>query len=68
MIAVDSKPGTGSVFSVCLPAVVDIVEMSEKTGEPVPDGNARILFVDDEEILTNMWSDILDDLGYRNHR
>ena len=32
---------------------------------PIPTGTERILFVDDEEHLADLWKEILESLGYR---
>ena len=64
-VMAQSKPGTGSVFSVYLPAITGLVETRVEPGESIPKGSERILFVDDEEVLAKMWSDILDTLGYQ---
>lgn len=67
MIAVDSTPGQGTTFNVYF-AKADSEEVAPmETGQPlptVPTGNERILFVDDDEGLVNMWKMILDGLGY----
>ena len=62
-IMVESEPGKGSSFSVCLPKVAG--EPAEPTAEEmVPTGHERILFVDDEEALAEMGQELLEDLGY----
>jgi PAS domain S-box-containing protein len=63
-ITVHSEPGAGSVFSVYLPAITNIAEVTPDNLEPIPGGTERVLFVDDEEILVIMWCDILENLGY----
>ena len=64
-IAVKSEPGKGSVFTVYLPALAQAAELPPKTAEATPGGTERILFVDDEEVLVEMWQELLEDLGYR---
>lgn len=62
-VKVDSEPGAGSTFALCLPR-------SDKTPEPglVPDeiesGGGRILVVDDEPIARLTARQILEQLGY----
>ncbi len=63
-IMVLSEPGKGSVFRVFLPKA-DTVDSTEKEASgPVPRGNERILFIDDEEILAEMGRSMLERLGY----
>ena len=65
MIAVDSKPGEGSTFTICLPASKH--ELSAKSAGPVPMapiGNARVLVLDDEEAICMLVSCALEPLGY----
>jgi PAS domain S-box-containing protein len=47
-ISVYSKPGKGTVFSVYLPIFENDAESRLETDTPVPKGNQRILFADDE--------------------
>jgi len=63
-VTVSSEPGAGSVFSVCLPALVDGVEAALEPVEPVPTGSERILFVDDERVLVELARTMLTALGY----
>ena len=64
-ITVYSEPGKGSVFRVYLPtAETGILEKAE-TLKPVPGGNERILFVDDEEPIVNSVGNMLQRLGYK---
>ena len=63
-ITVESTPGIGSIFRVFLPKA-----RSEEAAEPVvlseiPGGKERILFVDDEDALTEWGHTTLDRLGY----
>lgn len=64
-ITVHSEPGKGSVFSVYIP------KLGMKSGEEkeptslFPQGSERILFVDDEPILTEMMKKMLEHLGYK---
>lgn len=64
-ITVQSKVGKGSEFQVYLPRV-EAVEMPRGSEAPAVDnGQERLLFVDDEEWLVDMWKEILESLGFR---
>jgi PAS domain S-box-containing protein len=64
-ITVQSKVGKGSEFQIYLSRV----EATELTGgieaPAVENGQERLLFVDDEEWLVEMWKEILESLGYQ---
>jgi CheY-like chemotaxis protein len=67
-IGVESRPGAGSVFRVCLPLrepVLRPVTAARETGETAaPSAQARILLVDDEESVRKMAAIVLRKLGY----
>ena len=63
-IMVLSQPGKGSVFRVFLPKADMVDPAQEEASGPVPQGNQRILFIDDEEILAEMGRSMLERLGY----
>ena len=64
-ISVYSEPGKGSTFQVYIP----VVELESKPGvdteKPVPTGDERILFIDDEQSLVELGQQILERLGYQ---
>ena len=65
-ISVSSSPGGGSTFEVLLPGTKGEPQREGSPEEsPLPGGNESILFVDDEEMLTDMGSKMLERLGYR---
>ncbi|MCP4694510.1 MAG: hybrid sensor histidine kinase/response regulator, partial [Desulfobacterales bacterium] len=63
-ITVYSEPGKGSTFNVFLPAIERRMAPKRRREAAVPGGTERILFVDDEEMLTDMTKQILERLGY----
>ncbi len=62
-----SKMGEGSTFTLYFPKLSDAVPTtsSESTAPSMPQGNARILFVDDEPTLVELGQLILTHLGYQ---
>ena len=64
VITVESEPGKGTSFDIFLPRVDEKIEQEIKDLQPLPKGNERILFVDDEEILVAMVQEMLEHLGY----
>ena len=63
-ITVDSKPGQGTRFTICLPVIRERQKHSQYETEAPPTGKERILFVDDEAPIARMGSQILERLGY----
>jgi PAS domain S-box-containing protein len=63
-ITVYSERGKGSTFNVYLPAITSDVEPEFKAVEPIPTGNERILFIDDEQPIVNLAKQVLERLGY----
>jgi PAS domain S-box-containing protein len=59
-----SKPNEGSTFKVYLPSVKRTPATQVRTEGPLPSGNERILFVDDEPALVNIGKQTLESLGY----
>ncbi len=64
-IIVESNPGQGSKFSVFLPAVESEVSSHTDQAQLMITGNARILFVDDEDFQADIGKRMLQRLGYR---
>ena len=64
-IHVDSQPGKGSAVQVYLPRVEKGAAAKTTKKVPLTGGTERILFVDDEESLVEMWQEVLEGLGYK---
>ncbi len=65
-ITVKSVPGQGSTFKVYLPKLEKEIQAVPAEKEiSIPKGNERILFIDDEPVLTKMANRMLESLGYR---
>jgi PAS domain S-box-containing protein len=64
---VDSDVGSGSTFTVYLPALAERVQPSAKAEQTAPDRGAgeMILVVDDEEPVLRMTTLVLESFGYR---
>jgi CheY-like chemotaxis protein len=66
VVTVTSQPGQGTCFQLYFPACATEARDRADETAPVPRGRGeRILFVDDEELLTGMGKGILERLGYR---
>lgn len=64
-ITVDSTPGHGATFTVYLPCSQQTVCPVSQRDDHIPEGHhERILFVDDEIVLTHLGKAILERLGY----
>ena len=64
-ITVHSEPGKGTVFNIYLPRFTGEPVSEAQDASPLPRGNERILFVDDEEPLVNIGRTTLESLGYQ---
>jgi PAS domain S-box-containing protein len=63
-IQVESDHGKGTTFHVFLPKLdIDTAEKIEHR-EPIPTGNERILFIDDEAPIVDVGKQMLERLGY----
>ena len=64
-IQVTSQVGQGSTFYVYLPASADALPVAEAEGKKVPiEGTGRILVMDDEDIVREAVTSLLQFLGY----
>jgi len=65
LIRVESSPGSGSIFHVFFPMVEESPSLKPLKPESELTGTERILFVDDEKTLVDVWSQVLRVQGYR---
>ena len=63
-IRVESKPGKGTLFEIYFPALEKTEEEEKEPEEEIKGGSERILFVDDEEPMVNLYRRHLERLGY----
>ena len=65
IIEVASEPGRGATFDIYLPAI-PLEAVGEEVSAPhLPEGDERILLVDDEAMLTEVLGSMLAMLGYQ---
>jgi CheY-like chemotaxis protein len=64
-ITVKSEVGKGSNFEVYLPKIEMKTALTDDDNIALPTGDERILFVDDEKVLTDMGCQMLERLGYK---
>lgn len=62
-IEIDSVPGKGTEFLLLLPAGMKKQNSAEEKKKPI-NGSGTVLLVDDEEVVRDVGSEILEDLGY----
>ncbi|MCP3898377.1 MAG: response regulator, partial [Desulfobacteraceae bacterium] len=63
-ITVDSKPGTGTTFTILFPVIDEKPNIQIEKAEPLLSGTETILFIDDEVPITKMISQMLKKIGY----
>ena len=63
-VLAESELGKGSVFTIYLPVIQSGDRDEEKEDHPLLRGSERILFVDDEPMIAEMYADMLRYLGY----
>lgn len=64
-VLVDSKPGKGAAFHTFLPRLASSTEEELQARPPARRGDARVLFVDDEEAVLRFVQAALQPLGYQ---
>jgi PAS domain S-box-containing protein len=65
VVTVESQAGKGTTFSIYIPAMEASVGEVIETTEGMPTGTERILLVDDERIIVDVGTAILEQLGYK---
>ncbi len=63
-ISLYSEQGVGTAFHIFIPVIEKEPLPDIDDIEPIPAGRDRILFIDDEEILTKIGKSMLEKLGY----
>ena len=63
-ITVASTLGQGTTFAIHLPRLAAEPPVATRSAGQMPQGHERILFVDDEKFLTNVWGELLARMGY----
>jgi CheY-like chemotaxis protein len=63
-IVVQSKPGAGTTVALYFPRLSETAKVPDNPAEPIPQGNERLLLIDDEEMLATLGHDMLARLGY----
>jgi len=65
MIKVKSRMGQGSTFELYFPVIQQTdIKTIDTQGDSLPRGTERILFVDDDEMLSDIGQKLLTELGY----
>ena len=63
-ITVESNPGQGTAFCVYIPTIPPMEEEIDEESSAIPGGKERIMFVDDETSLTEIFKIQLEYIGY----
>ncbi|MBC8457873.1 MAG: response regulator [Deltaproteobacteria bacterium] len=65
-ITVESEPEKGTTFHIFFPRIEEAEKGADKVAdEPLPNGQERILFIDDEFALVDIGKQMLEYLGYK---
>ncbi len=72
-VTIESSVGIGTVIKIYLPTKDGCIESQEEPLVPInldekPGKDRLVLIVDDEELIRNVGSDMLGELGYRVHQ
>ncbi|MBT3305517.1 MAG: PAS domain S-box protein [Alphaproteobacteria bacterium] len=63
-IFVDSRVGEGTTLDIYLPQAMTTAKDEDEVDVTIPKGSERILFVDDEEDITELGQQVLERAGY----
>ena len=64
-ILVRSEKAVGTSFMVHLPASTKCVEQVRKTADPIHKGSETVLLIDDEQMILDIGTHMLESLGYK---
>jgi len=64
-ITVDSQVGAGTTFTIFLPVAKGELKETDKESASLPRGTERLLLVDDEPVIVDIYTQMLGRLGYR---
>ncbi len=65
LIKVISTLGEGTTFELYFPLIETPHPGAKPVATDLPEGDEKILFIDDEELLANIWGEVLGEYGYR---
>jgi two-component system cell cycle sensor histidine kinase/response regulator CckA len=66
-VGIDSVTGRGTAFTLYFPITREIESDKESPLKGIPEGNERVLVVDDDPIQREVLTRLLNQLGYKNH-
>nr|MBL0716784.1 response regulator [Desulfobacterales bacterium] len=64
-IIVDSKVGKGTTFQIFFPTINAAISEEPELHKDIPNGNEKILYIDDEKQIIKFGQEILEGLGYQ---
>ena len=64
-VSVESELAKGTTFHVYFPVLDQQGILFDQDEREISSGNARVLFIDDEEVLANLGKEMLEQQGYK---